>query len=169
MGSRIEAVIYDGADRPAGLSPNLRVVSLGGGFGLTMLPVTDAAAEALVETEVGDNRISPDWPLLRQPVTALARQMSAGRRALYIVGETFAGEGIQEAIGWSDGKLMYAPSGTCDLEEDLEPGYHLVPRWDGAINTGLRVLGVHAVPDTDEYETVGLTRRRHTEDWLAER
>ena len=38
--------------------------------------------------------------------------------------------------------LWYGPSGTCDVEADLEPGYHLVWRWDGAVNVGLRGLGV---------------------------
>jgi hypothetical protein len=28
----------------------------------------------------------------------------------------------------STGRLLFGPSGTCDVESDLEPGYHLVPR-----------------------------------------
>src|SRR5258708_4884127 len=140
MGSRIEAIIYDGAGRPAALLPGLRVVPLTGG--LTMLPVTDDLVARLDQATADDHRISPAWFLLRQPVAALARQVSVGRRALYIVGETFGGEGTQEAIGWQDGKLWYGPSGTCDVEADLEPGYHLVWRWDGAVNVGLRGLGV---------------------------
>lgn len=136
--------------------------------GLTMLPVTENVAEGLDQAAVGDHRISPSWVLLRQPVAALARQVSAGRRALYIAGETFAGPGIQEAIGWQDGRLLYGPSGTCDIEADLEPGYHLVSRGDSAINAGLRALGVRAGPGRDEYETIGLTRHRCTEDWIEE-
>jgi hypothetical protein len=166
MGSRIEAVIYDGDTRPAGLSPDLRVVSLPGG--LTMLPVTENVAAGLDQAAVGDDRINPGWVLLRQPVAALARQVSAGRRALYIAAETFAGPGIQEAIGWQDGVLLYGPSGTCDIEADLEPGYHLVSRGESAINVGLRALGVRAGPGQDEYETIGLTRHRYTEDWIGE-
>jgi hypothetical protein len=110
------------------------VVPLPGG--VTMLPVTGELAAALDQAAVCDERISSRWPLLRQPVAALARQLSAGRRALYIVAETFGGAGTQEAIGWQDGRLLYGPSGTCDIEADLEPGYHLVPRCDGAVNAG---------------------------------
>jgi len=71
--------------------------------GLTMLPVTDDLAARLDQATAGDHRISPAWLLLRQPVAALARLVSAGRRALYIVAETFGGDGTQEAIGWQDG------------------------------------------------------------------
>jgi hypothetical protein len=63
---------------------------------------------------------------------------------------------------------MYVPSGTCDIEADLEPGYRLVPRSESAINAGLRLLGAHASPGQDEYETIGLTRHRCTEDWIRD-
>jgi hypothetical protein len=166
VASRIEAVIYDGTGRPAGLPQGQRIVPLPGG--LAMVPVTRELAAGLDQAAVGDERISLRWPLLRQPVAALARQLSAGRRALYIAGETFGGPGIQEAIGWQDGRLLYGPSGTCDIERDLEPGYHLIPRRDSAINVGLRVLGVRAGQGQDEYQAVGLARHRFTEDWAAE-
>jgi len=166
VGSRIEAVIYDGAGRPAVLPRGQLVVPLPGG--VTMLPVTEELAAALDQAAAGDERISSQWPLLRQPVAALARQLSAGRRALYIVAETFGGPGTQEAIGWQDGRLLYGPSGTCDIEADLEPGYHLIPRCDGAVNAGLRVLGIRAAPGQDEYQAAGLDRHRHTEEWAAE-
>jgi hypothetical protein len=167
MGSRIEAIIYDGTTVPEALPAGEVTVALPAG--LTMLPVTDEVASGLDQTAIGDDRINPAWVLLRQPVAALARRMSQGRRALYVVGETFGGEGTQEAIGWQDGRLWYGPSGTCDLEADLEPGYHLISRFDGAINAGLRRLGVKAGNGLDEFETIGLTQHRHTEDWTKQR
>ena len=39
---------------------------------------------------------------------------------------------------------------------------------DGAVNVGLRGLGVRARPGEDEYDAIELTRHRHTEDWLIE-
>jgi hypothetical protein len=167
VGSRIEAVIYDGPAGPAALPAGASTVALPGR--LTMLPVTDEVAGRLDQAAIGDRRINPAWVFVRQPVAALARRMPAGRRALYIVGETFGGDGTQEAIGWQDGRLWYGPSGTCDLEADPEPGYHLISRFDGAINAGLRALGVRASHGQDEFETVGLTRHRHTEDWIRQR
>ena len=135
--------------------------------GLTMLPVTDELVERLDPSAVGDDRIPANWGL-KQPVAALARSLSAGRTALYIVNETFGGPGTSEAIAWKDGELLYGPAGTCDLEPDLQPGYQLARGRDSAVNAGLRALGVHAAADKDEYATVGLTRHRMTEDWLQE-
>jgi hypothetical protein len=66
----------------------------------------------------------------------------------------------------SEGQLLYGPSGTCDIEADFEPGYHLAPS-DSAVNAGLRALGVQATDGRDEYATVGLDRHRMTEDWLT--
>ncbi len=111
MGSRIEAIIYDGAGHCAALRSGLPVVPLPGSCCASLWP---------------------RWPG-RSPWAA-GHSTSSGRPS--------AGEGTQEAIGWQDGKLWYGPSGTCDVEADLEPGYHLVWRWDGAVNVGLRGLGV---------------------------
>jgi len=65
------------------------------------------------------------------------------------------------------GKLFFGLIGTCDLEVDREPGYEVDTRRNGAVNRGLRAIGVHAAPGTDEYESVGLTRHRMIEDWAA--
>jgi hypothetical protein len=136
--------------------------------GLMMLPVTDDLAADLAawleDADDGGHGVGPGWVLLRQPVTALARRLSAGGRALYVVGETFGGPGIQEAAGWRDGELWYGPCGTSDIGADLELGCRVVRREDSAINVGLRALGVRARLGSDEYETIGLTRHRHTED-----
>ncbi len=51
VGSRIEAVIYGGATRPAGLSPGVRTMPLPGG--LTMVPITDEVA-ALLRWSIAD-------------------------------------------------------------------------------------------------------------------
>ena len=61
--------------------------------------------------------------------------------------------------------MLYGPTGTCDLEADLEPGYHLAPGCD-PVNAGLRAIGVHDAGNRDEYATVGLDKHRMTEDWL---
>jgi hypothetical protein len=163
MASLIEAVIYDGATRPAALPPDVCTVLLPAG--LMMLPVTDELAARLGEAAAGDPRIGGGWRL-RPPVAALAREISEGRRVLYIVGETFGGPGIQEAAGWQDGRLWFGPSGTCDIEADLVPGYHLAARRDGAINTGLRALGVRAAAGQDEYQALGLDSHRDSNHWL---
>jgi hypothetical protein len=92
--------------------------------------------------------------------------MSADRKALYVFGETFGGPGTQEAVGWCEGRLFYGPTGTCDLEADLEPDYQVARDRGSAINDGLRVMGVEATPGVDKYETIGLTRHQMTGDWI---
>jgi hypothetical protein len=129
-----------------------------------MLPVICELVSRLDPGAIGDERIPGNW-VLRQPVAALARAMSHDRKVLYMFSETAGGPGTKEAIAWHKGELLYGPSGTCDIEADFEPGYHLTPR-DNAVNAGLRAIGVQATEDRDEYKTVGLDRHRMTEDWL---
>jgi hypothetical protein len=148
--------------RTAAVPEGLRTVSLPAG--LTMLPVTGEVVHGLDPAAVGDERIPGDW-VFRQPVAALAREISHDRKVLYIFSETAGGPGTKETIAWHKGRLLYGPSGTCDIEEDLQPGYHLAPR-DNAVNAGLRAIGVQATDGNDEFGTVGLGRRRMTEDWL---
>jgi hypothetical protein len=44
---------------------------------LTMVPVTVSLAASLDQAAAGDERISSAWVLLRQPIAALARRISA--------------------------------------------------------------------------------------------
>ena len=145
--------------------PDVKTVQLAAE--LTMLPVTDDLVDLLDPAAVGEDRIPANWGL-KQPVAALARSISAGRTALYIVNETFGGPGTSEAIAWKDGELLYGQAGTCDIEPDLQSGYQLARGRDSAVNAGLRAIGVCAAEDEDEYATVGLTKHRMTEDWLQD-
>jgi len=163
MASQVEAIIFDGDPETAAIPDGLKTVPLTAG--LTMLPLTHEALEQLDAEDPNEDRIQPDWTL-RRAVATLAVRISADRQVLYVFGETWAGPGIQEAAGWRDGRLVYGPTGTCDLEADREPGYRVVPREDGAINRGLRAIGVQAALGVDEYETIGLTRHRMTDDWI---
>jgi hypothetical protein len=163
MASLIEAIIFDGDLETAAIPNGLQTVPLTAG--LTMLPLTEKALEHLGAEDPNADRIQPDW-ILRQAVATLAERMSADRQVLYVFGETWAGPGAQEAVGWYQGRLFYGPTGTCELEADREPGYRVVPLADMAINGGLRAMGVQAVPGVDEFETIGLTRHRRTDDWI---
>lgn len=95
MGSPIEAVIDGAPARSARLPPQVRAVALPGG--LATLPV--AGDRAARPDPPGRAGTWPGWVLLRGPVAALTRRLSAGGRALRVVGETLGGRGIQEAAG----------------------------------------------------------------------
>ncbi|HKR68382.1 MAG TPA: hypothetical protein VJT16_06045, partial [Streptosporangiaceae bacterium] len=120
-------------------------------------PMTQEALVHLGAADPNDDRIKPGW-MLRRATATLGKHMSADRTLLYVFAETFGGPGAQEAVGWRQGRLFFGPVGTCDLEVDRELGYQVATRRDGAVNRGLRAIGVHAAPGTDEYETVGLAR-----------
>lgn len=63
---------------------------------------------------------------------------------------------MKESIAWRAGQLLYGPSGTFDIEADLEPGYDLVPA-DDAVNAGLRAVGVPATDGRDQAPRSALT------------
>lgn len=166
MASRIELLIFDGAQVPPALPSDARIVPLPGPLRLVAVtwdlwgPVTAGSVDA-------EDVVYPGW-VLKARVCRLARQMSGDRRVLYVFGETFGGPGTQEAAGWDHGRLVYGPSGTCDLESDRGPGYRVVDRGSSAINAGLAMMGVHPSPGLDEYAAAGLARHRFTEDWLTD-
>ena len=164
MASAIEAIIFTGTG--PGSVPvvrGVRTVPLSDG--LTMIPVTSDMARQLDPAAAGDETIPPGWAL-KQPVAAFARSISAGRTVLYLVSETFGGQGIKEAIAWADGQLLFGPAGTCETDADLQPGYRIALGRDDAVNSGLRAIGVHAGDEHDEYAAAGLTKHRMSDDWL---
>jgi hypothetical protein len=165
MGSYIEAIIFGRPETAPPVPDGFRIVRLTAEF--SMLPITGGQVERLDASAVGDDRIPANW-MLRQPVAALARSISADRAVVYIHSETFAGPGTREAIAFRFGKLLYGPAGTSDIEHDLEPGYHLAWGHNNAVNSGLRAIGVHAAGEDDEYEAIGLTKHRRIEDWLPD-
>jgi hypothetical protein len=109
MGTRIEAIIFDGDPETAALPEGLPTVPMPGGADRT--PVTAATANGLDPAVIGDARIPGNWKL-QQPVAALARVLSRDRRALYLFSETWADPGIKESIAWRAGQLL---CGTSDL------------------------------------------------------
>jgi len=163
MGTRIEAIIFDGDPKTAALLAGLPTVAMT--ERLTMLPVTEEVLCRLDPGAIGDEHIPDGWNL-RRDVAALARALSRDRGVLYLFSETWAGPGVKESMAWRQGQLLYGPSGTCDIEADLEPGYQLA-LGDDAVNAGLRALGVRAIDGRDEYATVGLDKHRMGEDWLS--
>jgi hypothetical protein len=162
LATLIEALIFDGDPATAAIPKGAAAVPLSGG--LSMLPVTADLIYRLDPGLVGDERIPDSWRL-RKPVAALARMLSHDRRVLYVFSETFGGVGTKEAVAWHGGKSLYGPSGACDIEADLEPGYQLAPV-NNPVNAGLSAIGVKAADGRDEYETVGLDRHRMTGDWV---
>ena len=115
MASAIEAIIVTGT-RTVPAVPGIKTVRLSDQ--LIMVPVTRDVLRQLEPGAVGDERIPPSWAL-RQPVAALARSISAGRMALYLISETFGATVLKEAIAWQDDRLLFGPAR--DLRDRSRP------------------------------------------------
>ncbi len=76
--------------------------------------------------------------------------LDASREGLigYVEAEYWAGMGAQHAWGWKNGQQFYPAGAQAD------------------VNGLLALLGVVRKSPDDEWDTVGLGRHRHTEDWL---
>ena len=87
--------------------------------------------------------------------------------------EFSGGPGLQAAVGWRGGKIAFGPRFTATHRfERPHRRYRVIRkrRPSGAlvamaIDEALHFLGVRAVADLDEFDTVGLGEHRSTERW----
>ncbi|UED85650.1 hypothetical protein [Streptomyces profundus] len=133
--------------------PEARVVPLC--QGLSLVPMTDALFDAVTDGGVGElgfRRLPGGFggPLAR---------WSAGGPVAYAEAEYFGGTGEQRAAVWADGALALGP-----WESSPDPG---LPEAISPISRALRRLGARSDPGEDEFQTVGLNRRRDTDAWLS--
>ncbi|TDT98246.1 hypothetical protein EDD99_6468 [Streptomyces sp. 846.5] len=76
---------------------------------------------------------------------------------VYVEAEYFGGVGTQRTAVGARGALAFGPFAVEENES--------VPREGTPISRALRLLGVAADRGLDEFDTVGLRRHRHVEDW----
>ena len=89
------------------------------------------------------------WRLTAQAEAVAVRASERGP-VVYAEAEYFGGVGEQHAVLWKDGSARL-------LESELP----------GAVNEALRALGAVRGPSEDEFDSVGLSRHRSTQDWTA--
>jgi len=78
-----------------------------------------------------------------------AEDLSRDGAVVYVAAEFFGGVGDQAATLYRHGRV----------EREFANGYH-------AINEAVVALGITAESPRDAFDTLGLGRYRHTEDWL---
>ena len=129
---------------------------------IALVPMTGDAAEAL---SPGDQAIAS--LLMNSPLppalTDLLRLASLEGPIAYVEADIFGGIGQQASVLWEAGEIALGPL------VDPEPVELVVrkARSEWPINQVLRRMGVTvATGEPDEFATVGLGRRRETEDWL---
>lgn len=113
--------------------------------GMSMIPVTD-----LLYDEIGDGGALGYFAKLSPGIEQWALSLSARGLISYVEAEFFGGVGRQSALVWRDGKRMLGPLHATD-----------------AIDQALRLLGVSATADSDEFDALGLGAHRETDEWLA--
>jgi hypothetical protein len=124
--------------------------------GLSLIRITPELYDEMngfVASEPGDGFL-----YLSPNLRGWLEELSLGGAAAYVEAEFFGGTGTQ-------GGCVYE-NGSCVLEPFVTNHSDASQRSNRAINTALRHLDVTVAPGMDEFETIGLGRERHTEDWL---
>jgi hypothetical protein len=124
-----------------------RLVPLNGE--LALLPMVEILRNA-IQGQNHDPEKEPQWPfwhLSPEGAMTVAETCTTGA-LVYVEARFYAGVGTQASVGWTNGALRHGPVTALD-----------------AINRALRFLGVGAEDGKDEFETVGLGRKRATHEW----
>ncbi len=134
-----------------------KVVSLFLGYGF--LPVTD---------EVIDFDERAPFRYLTRLTYRLgewAEIVSADCPLAYVETDYFGGRGLQTAVAWVGGRLVFGPTQTEDFSQNGK--VHPTPLLERAINQALRLIGVGRGIAIDEFAALGLGKHRSNEDWLS--
>ena len=86
---------------------------------------------------------------------------------LYAHCEFHGGEGIHAAVAWHREQVIFGPRSTRTTGELAEPACQVADLPDMAINGRLRAVGIQAIGGRDEFATIGLDKRRWTDDWVT--
>src|SRR3954447_4840724 len=125
--------------------------------GFSLLPIAEALAKELTYYR------AEQTATLRNPVTALsgglqalALEISYSSAVAYISTSYFGGQGKQDALVWDKGSLCFSPT-SLGYDQD----------WPKSpISQALRMIGVVAEKDKDEFDTLGLGNHRETHQWV---
>ena len=116
-----------------------------------MILVTDEFCEEVADTFPPDeNSLPGGFSILTDSSIAWAKQISKLTPIAYVEAEYFGGTGGQSSIVWDKAEVKLGP-----ISGEIGP-----------INQALRLLGAKVLSARDEFEAVGLNRKRHMEDWI---
>jgi hypothetical protein len=116
------------------------------GQGLSLIPLTEALFDQINNFVMSGNINSFEY--LTFNIEREIFKIIEGKTIAYIEAEYFGGQGGQQGMVWKDGK------------RSAEFKYR-----QGVINAILKLFGVTASKNKDEFETLGFGRHRNTRDW----
>jgi hypothetical protein len=166
MAGTLEALLLKPTD-PGSPPPAPPTVLLTSDSGLLLLPLTDEIV-ADVMPSAPDDPMVDGFYALTSGVAEWARRHSRHHDVAYLHAEFFGGHGFHAAVAWRNGAVAWGPLFTATSDGEAEDHYTTVPDSRGlAINVLLRSWNVPRGDRFDEFDAVGLTRFRYTEDWAA--
>jgi hypothetical protein len=167
---RLEAIISFEAVINASDSRFLEIRTAPLDNGLALIPVTnELLLELAGDAEMSLNEKLPDFPESIKPrrltpqLVSLLQELSVFSPIAYIEAGYESGTGDQIALLWQAHKIILGPLCT-SWGRFGKPG-NKVRIEEMAINTVLRRMGLRTVSGKDEFDTIGLGRRRTTEAW----
>ncbi len=135
-------------DRFLAAWPMARSAALLGGW--LAIPVDDALYDAISaaapDPSPGNDAFDVAPPGLEAALEAATRE---GGALAYVETDYFGGQGTQSGGAWIDGRNRASATA----------------RGHGSINSALQALGVQRSGADDEFDSIGLGRRRHTSDY----
>jgi hypothetical protein len=138
--------------------------------GLALIPVTDELLlELAQDSEMALNKKIPEIAgsvtprRLTPELVSLLLELSVFSPVAFLEAGYQSGAGDQIAILWQAHKIILGPIAT-SWGRFGQPE-NKVRLADMAINTVLRRMGVRAESGKDEFDTIGLGRKRNTEAW----
>ena len=96
--------------------------------------------------------------LLSEKLIEHFRELSYQTPIAYIISDYLGGMGQQKTVVWIAGEIAFKE------QTEISP----VSISIGPVNSALKLLGVTAEPDKDEFETLRLGRNRHMAYWFQE-
>jgi hypothetical protein len=114
-----------------------------------MIPCIDDFLDEITQLQTSNN--FKGFYYLDEILYNYLKEISTKGMVAYVEADYFGGKGQQGAVVWDVRE--------CILFKELS--------WEmGAINEALRLLGIIKIGSKDEFETVRLSKRRHTDDWI---
>jgi len=117
------------------------------GYGISMIPMTEELFDQINNLEVSNS--IDKFEFLTDYIERKTIEAIGLRQLAYVESEFFGGQGGHIGIIWGNGKRVYF-------------GEH----GKNTMNEIMKRLGINRTLMKDEFETVGLSKFRHTEDWI---